>query len=232
VAGGDQAIKAIPLPPPPKVSAASEADTVVPSPPPIEEQASRHRPRRRLLSTLAAAVTALTLVAALFLGFFWKGIESRGSEPSSAATKEPPPSVEPQPSPEGRDSDSFRVRGTLFIPSPTGRIKDIKDLVGTSVCRNADGDEQERLDAQSARLSFTSDKDGQIAIGASGTTVIGDLDYSRVDGEPMCGWRVSFSAELPADTTAFYIHYGYTDYYWGPFSRAEGEHGIGIAFTH
>lgn len=130
------------------------------------------------------------------------------------------------PEPEEVEEPELRVTGTLFLPSPSAREKPLFDL---TVCRNADRVEGARLEAQSARLSFSSDQDGGTILGATGTQGAGELVFTTVDGEPMCGWKVSFSAQLPPDTTAFFVQFGYTDDYWGPFSSAEGRKGSSLA---
>jgi hypothetical protein len=124
---------------------------------------------------------------------------------------EVPADADPSPS-------SLQVAGQLDIRSKSA-IKKTTPW-GTTDCRR--GDPGEKSQATAVRLSFTTDQSGDTVIGAAGVWGAPKLVYATVaGGTSMCAWRVRFSTTLPADTVAFFIQYGYTNSYWGPFSASE-----------
>jgi hypothetical protein len=101
------------------------------------------------------------------------------------------------------------------------------DSAGAIACFG--GNPREKTTTVRARLSFTSDKRGSHLIGASRATGTPRLLYTKVGGKQICGWGVAFRTSLPSNTTTFYIHFGTSGSYWGPYGRSKARR-VSIAY--
>lgn len=173
-------------------------------------------------SWILGVVVAGVLVAFAFLLIATVGIGRHDPALSSLpASPKPPPTGLP-------------AGGTLLVPSTSATVPSGSDvwsraLRETGSCVGVDRREAARRQAESARLSFSTDKQGSDLIGAVGIDAPAHLVLATVEGQPTCAWEVRFSTLLPAGTTVFFIQYGYSSYYWGPYSRFEASD-IGLAY--
>lgn len=119
----------------------------------------------------------------------------------------------------------LHVKGALMVPT----TRPFSGADGFFGCQKR-ADDPAKQDVMSARLWFSSDEAGNNVIGATQTTGIPALELTKVDGKKSCVWVTSFEASLPVETVVFFVHYGYSSSYWGPYAKEEAKH-MGLALT-
>ena len=200
---------------PPMPTTALEPDEY--SPPTHDGSTAGRRPRRvttRGWRVFVLIATPVTLVVSLSAGMF---LRDRASD---AALRLPPPDQEEHVvEPASEESAPLKASGSLFILSPTAHIERTWNGVDYYYkdCRGADRSETERLVLEGARLSFSSGDEGTDLISAAEMTGRARLVPG---GRGICGWKINFWTQLPANTETFSIQYG-TTHYWGPYSKLE-----------
>lgn len=183
------------------------------------------RPSRRglIVGLLVGAVLVSAFVSA---GVTWGVLrESRGVRADLDPSTTPAPTTpSPTPTPSASPTpEEIRVTGYIHSASDTatfneGTGNNLASLVDAT-CSAGNPDDPAKVKISSVRLSFTTDKEGSDVVGATSTSPARMV--TDPFGRPHCSWRSRFSTLLPEDTQAFFMWRGYTDYYWGPFSRHE-----------